>query len=533
MKITKISALIFIILAIQLPISSLAQVFYPDDYTENYYRTLLLKNPNLAPRPITIQPAIVESYSSDSTLQWNLWGENFKTDFTKDSKSNFYLLNPRLSYVYNHKYPRGYNDGAVWSGKGSNASITAGFGGNFGILHYSFAPVFWYAQNQEYHIPDLGVGYNKSPYSYPAEGKIDWVMRFGDEAYNEFDWGQSEIRIIYKNATIGFSTANFSWGPSRYNPIIMSKNAAGFPHLDLGTARPISTKIGAMEFKWIWGAMQESDYFDTKSENDRKYITGFTLGYQPSFVRGLSLGVNRVMYTRWADDDLEAEDFFNAFVRNTHRGLKKNDEYDQMFSLVIDYEFPKVGLDIYAEWARNDFFGSIMDLAEHPDRTRALTIGLTKTFDLDNGNLLEINYEKTTLSSNQIQISSPGISATYYVHSVVESGYTHKGQIVGAGIGPGSNSDIIWVNFYNPKGKMGITFQRMRFNDDYLVNAYAGVQDEPTDYEITLGIDYVRMFENFSINPQFLINYRNNLLFEDNEQNNFVFKLSASYFINR
>ncbi|SMD37747.1 Capsule assembly protein Wzi [Reichenbachiella faecimaris] len=511
--------------------SALAQVLYPGDYTENYYRTLQLKNPELLPKPIMIRPSIIEPYSSDRSLNWNLWEGNFKTKFKEDSNNNFYILNPRISYVYNHKYPRGYNNGAVWSGRGSNTSLTAGFGGNIGILHYTFAPIVWYAQNREYNIPSSQ--YNKNPYSYPAEGKIDWVMRYGDDSYSDFDWGQSEIRIIYKNVTLGFSTANFSWGPSRYNPIIMSKNAAGFPHIDLGTARPAKTKIGLMEFKWYWGAMYESDYFDDNSENDRKYITGFTLGYQPSFVKGLSLGVNRIMYTRWADGDLVTEDFFNAFVRNTHKGFMKNDEYDQMFSLVMEYAFPNVGLNLYVEWARNDFFGSIMDLAEHPDRTRAITIGLTKTFDLDNGNLLEINYEKTTLSSNQIQISSPGISATYYVHGVVDNGYTNNGQIVGAGIGPGSNSDIFWVNLYNPNGKMGFTFQRIRFNDDYLVNAYAGVQDEPTDYEITIGTDYLRMFNNFSINPEFLLIYRNNLLFEDNEQNNFVFNLSVSYFLNR
>ncbi|WP_420581040.1 capsule assembly Wzi family protein [Reichenbachiella sp.] len=509
----------------------MAQVFYPGDYTENYYRTLLLKNPEVNPRPIMIRPSIMEPYSTDSTLVWNMWKDHFNIRFNKGKKNNFYVLNPRFSYVYNSKYPRGYNDGPVWSGRGSNASLTAGVGGNFGIVHYTFAPVFWYAQNNAYHIPNLGL--NKNPYSYPAEGNIDWVMRYGNEAHHEFDWGQSEVRLIYKNATLGLSTANFSWGPSRYNPIIMSKNAGGFPHLDLGTARPAQTKIGSIEFKWYWGALSKSDYFDEVLENNRHYITGFTLGYQPSFIKGFTMGLNRIMYTRWASGDLSAKDFFAAFIRNTHKGLQKNDEYDQMYSFVLEYAFPQVGLNMYLEFARNDFYGSILDLAEHPDRTRARTIGLTKTFDLDNGKLLEINYENTTLSSNQLQIIYPAISATYYVHSVVKNGYTHNGQIIGAGIGPGSNSDIFWVNFYNPKGKMGFTFQRIRFNDDYLVNAYAGVEDEPTDYEITIGVDYIRMFDHFSINPEFLLIYRNNLLFVDNEQNNFVVNLSLSYFLNR
>lgn len=510
---------------------SFGQVLYPGDYTEDYYRVLALKNPNQGVQPIIINPSVISNYSSDSTLSWNIWKDNFNTDIEGEQKNSFHLLNPRFSYVYNLEYPRGYNDGPIWSGKGSNASFTAGVSGNIGIVHYTFAPVIWYAQNKFYDIPSIG--FNKSEFSYPVENKIDWVMRYGDDAHHQLDWGQSEIRLIYKNFTIGLSTANMSWGPSRYNPIIMSKNAAGFPHLDLGTAKPIQTKIGSMEFKWYWGALEESDYFDDNSINDRRYITGFALGYEPSFVEGLTLGLNRIMYTRWASGDLKAIDFFNAFVRNTHNGLEKNDEYDQMFSLVIEYEFPQVGLHMYLEYARNDFFGSILDLAEHPDRTRARTIGLTKTFDLENGHLLEINYENTTLSSNQIQNLSQGLSATYYVHGVVDNGYTNNGQIVGAGIGPGSNSDIFWVNFYKPTGKLGFTFQRIRFNDDYSVNAFANTEDDPTDYEITVGVDAVKMFKNFSINPKLYWIYRNNILFVDNDARNLFASLSLSYFINR
>jgi hypothetical protein len=508
-----------------------AQVLYPGDFTEDYYRILILKNSSLQPKPITIHPSIIHSFATDSIVKWNIWENGFHLDFQSKKKNNFTVLNPRIEYAYNLQYPRGYNNGPVWKGKGSNASFTGGIMGNVGILHFTFAPVFWYAQNNSFAIPSIG--FDKNEFSYPVEDRIDWVMRYGNDEYHQFDLGQSEVRIILKNFTLGMSTANFSWGPSRYNPIIMSKNASGFPHIDLGTARPVRTKIGNVEFKWYWGAIFESDYFDDDPINDKRYITGFALGYQPKFVKGLTFGLNRIMYTRWADGDLSTVDFFNAFVRNTHKGLQKNDEYDQLVSMVLEYTIPQVGLNMYLEYARNDFFGSIMDMLEHPDRTRARTIGLTKVFDLDNGNLLEINYENTTLSSNQIQILLPGISATYYVHNVVENGYTHNGQIVGAGIGPGSNSDILWTNIYNPKGKLGFTIQRIRFNDDYLVSAFPNTEDEPTDYEITIGADYVRTFKNFSIHPTFLLNYRNNMLFRETEHDNFVFSLSISYLINK
>lgn len=508
-----------------------AQVLYPDDYTEDYYRLITLKNDSIGPVPMFIRPSVINEYSTDSALSWNIWGDYFNLNFKKNGKKNFMLLNPKLEYVYNYDYPRGYNDGPVWSGKGSNASFTAGFAGNYGILHYSFAPVVWFAQNQAFNIPELGL--NKNEFSYPAEQNIDWVMRYGDDNYYAFDWGQSEVRLVYKNATVGFSTANFSWGPSRYNPIIMSKNAAGFPHVDVGTARPQPTKIGTIDFKWYWGALRESKYYDNDPDNDRGYITGFSLGYQPSLIKGLYFGLNRIMYRRWASGELATKDFFSAFIRNSHNGLLRNDDYDQMFSVAVEYKFPEVGLNVYLEYARNDFFGSLPDLAEHPDRTRASTIGLAKTFDLDNGKVLEFIIENTTLSSNQIQITSPGISATYYQHGVVESGYTHKGQIIGAGIGPGSNTGVFGFNLYDPKGKLGFTFQRIRFNDDYLVNAYPDTEDEPTDHEMALGFEYLRFFNNFSVNPRLVFAYRNNFLFQEAGAESLYFNMAFSYFINR
>ncbi len=515
------------------PLSTFGQVFYPGDFTEDYYRVLMIKNSGVATRPIMIRPSVMSYSGTDSSLQWNIWDDHFSLNFKNGEKSNFTILDPRFSYVYNHEYPRGYNNGPVWSGKGSNASLTGGFTGKVGLLHFTFAPVLWTSQNSAFRIPPNSFG--KSGFSYPVENRIDWVMRFGNEAIHQFDWGQSEVRIVYKDFTAGFSTANFSWGPSRYNPIIMSKNAAGFPHIDLGTLRPVDTKVGKVEFKWYWGALHESDYFDNDSENDRRYITGFSLGYQPKYLKGLTFGLNRIMYARWADGDLSTEDFFSAFIRNSGAptAFTQNDEYDQIFSLVLEYYIPDVGLNMYLEYARNDFFGSIMDMLEHPDRTRARTIGITKTIDLDNGNLIEFNFENTTLSNNQIQTIFPGIAATYYVHSVVANGYTNNGQIVGAGIGPGSNSDIMWVNLYHPEGKYGFTFQRIRFNDDYVTQAFAGVEDEPTDYEIVVGADYVRMLKDFSINAKLFAIYRNNFLFEDNEKNNFILNLALTYRINK
>ncbi|UXX78701.1 capsule assembly Wzi family protein [Reichenbachiella carrageenanivorans] len=509
------------------------QVIYPSDHTRDYYEILVLKNPEIS-HPISIHPSIISQYQVDSTLSWNIWGDNFKLGVKSSEKKSFVWVDPYVNYNANTITPRGYNDGAIWSGKGSNMALTGGFQGKLGILHFSFVPIVTWSQNLSIDIPPNVTGTVKSPYSYPFNGRIDYVQQFGEGDYSQFNFGQSEVRLVYKKMTLGVSTENFKWGPSIWNPILMSNNAAGIPHIDIGTAIPIDTKIGKVEGKWYWGAAYESDYFDDNPENDRKYVTGISLGYEPSFAPGLSLGLNRLLYTRWADGDLAARDIFAVFSHNTFKDSLKNDEYDQMISVSIKYRFPEVGFECYIEYAKNDFHSNLTGWFEEFDRGRALNWGVMKLFDLDDKNVLKFGYEFTTLSANQNQILPSNVNPPYYVHSVVPNGYTNQGQIMGAGIGTGSNGSILKIDWYNPKGKLGVIYSRIRFNDDYFVNAYSQQPEPPypADFEVSAGIDYVRYFNRFSVRPQIMWNYRKNWYYQDDvEVHNFHFGLQIHYLI--
>lgn len=510
-----------------------AQVLYPDDYTSDYYDLLVFKNFDSSIRPISNHPSVITNYLRDDSIAWDIWEGKFKTKFKKNSKLNINWLDPQLGYLYNPYYSRGYNDGAIWNGKGSNLSFTTGFTGNYGILHFSFAPVVSYAENLQFFIPNIG--YAKNEYSYPFENNIDWVQRYGGGSYYNFNLGQTEIRAIYKNFSIGFSTANTNWGPSKFNPILISNNAAGFPRIDIGSAIPAKTKIGFFDYQIFWGKLNESNYFDEDPTNDRRYITGMTIGYEPNFAKGLSLAVSRVMYTKWDEGDLSFVDLFALFTSKPNEPGLKNDEYDGLMSFMLRWAFPEVGFEAYLEYARNDFVANLNDIIEAPDRARARTIGFIKTFDLKNGNLMKLVYESTILSANQLQIVTPGGNPTYYVHSVVKNGYTQNGQLVGAGIGPGSNSDILRLYFYNPSGRLGFEMQRIRFNDDYFVNSVVlPTFDYPTDYEFSLAVDYVRFYKNFSIQPKILLGVRKNFYYQDDwEKFMYQIGLKTTYTIGR
>ncbi|MEO9483658.1 MAG: capsule assembly Wzi family protein [Ekhidna sp.] len=505
-----------------------AQVLFPGYHHLNeYYHLLRMKNPELID-PITFHPSIIDAYASDSTLRWDLWDGKF--DISKKGDDYIEVLDPYAKFGYSSAFPDSYNDGSVWEGKGFNSSLNFGFTGKKGMLSFTFAPVVYTAQNKDFYIPTST--FTKSEFSYPFERKIDWVVRYGDQSINQFNLGQSEVRLTYKKATIGISTQSMIWGPAQVSPVVMSNNAAGIPHFDIGTAVPVDTKIGKIEFRTFWGLMDESDYFDEDDSNDQRYLTGAIFGYEPSFVEGLSIGINRVLYRDMFDGNFKLVDAFAALWGKINAPQANiNDEYDQMMSLMVRWKFKEHGFDSYIEFARNDYPGVIVDFFENPERTRGVTMGIVKTFDLKNDNILRIVFEHTKL--NRLKLSSiVSGHAPYYIHSVVENGYTNNGQIVGSYIGPGSNANHIKVQYFTSNGRVAFTIDRVRFNDDYLTDNFAPAFSQPNDARFRLGLDYLRFVGDFSIDATINSGYRRNWYYEpDRDVRNLTLSLKVGYLL--
>ena len=489
-----------------------SQVLFPGNIQNDIFRMISLEH-DFEDKPIVLTPGILTSYNLDSLtfIGWERLLFNMKRD-----ESNFSVIDPSASISYNSEYARGMNDGAVWQGRGLNTALNFGFSGNYGKIHYTFSPVIYYAQNRAYRI-DSGP-FDKNQYQYPFGNNIDWVLRYGDNALADFWWGQSEVRFIHKNATVGFSTQNFIWGPSVINPILMSNNASGFPHLDIGTATPARTKIGDIEFRGYWGVLRESDYFDDNPDNDHRFFTGWTLGYRPSFLKGISIGISRLLYRNSKDDGgLGLKDIFASYSpdiiekRNPIIQGGQNDLYDQIASLTVRWALPREGLEFYLEYAKNDFPGALSVLFESPDRSRGFNIGVIKVSDLKNGAKLLFNYEHTTLANNQTRQVT--IAPSYYIHSVVDQGYTNNGQIMGASVGPGANADFLRVNYYHKKHILGFNYHRNRHNDDYVVGSLGF--NPPFDAEHSLDFSYARKMNNLFIDAHFNITGRKNWYYDD------------------
>src|SRR6185503_8435849 len=135
---------------------------------------------------------------------------------------------------------------------------------------------------------------------------------------------------------------------------------------------------------------------------------------------------------------------------------------------------PPAGFEVYLEWARNDHNIDFRDLLLEPDHSQAVTIGFQKSLGRG-GKRSRIRGEWTNLSRSQtFQVRD---TPPYYVHHLVTQGYTQHGQIIGAGIGPGSDSQQIAFDHYSGQGRWGVFLRRVRLDDDAYYTAFA-----PTSY---------------------------------------------------
>ncbi len=322
----------------------------------------------------------IDKYTDSTAL-------TFYSSIQNQNKNGFLFLDPFIKSSFNSNYPRGYNDGAVWKGKGLTVEGHAGFQGRKGKLSFTFFPVAYFSQNASFELAPLNSP-SRNRFAYQFENRIDWVQRYGDQSFFAFHHGQSEVRFELGSFIPSISTQNYSLGPAIFNPILLSRQAGGFPHVRLGS-KPFKIKIkeqslGLFEVNSTFGLLSESDYFDGKSNNDKRYINTISLAYSPSFLPELTLGINRVAYkqTRF----FEPADFF-ATIYTVDNGvidgdaISTNDTFDQMASITSEWNLPTAGFRTYVEFAHNDH----TKLKYEPEHSRAFTLGFEKRILLMSG----------------------------------------------------------------------------------------------------------------------------------------------------
>jgi hypothetical protein len=372
------------------------------------------------------------------------------------------IYGPELFNSYNTAYPHGFDDGVLWQGVGLNSSLSAGIRAEAFGFEATVKPVVAFEQNKDFDIlPSTATG---SDYGYFWHGDvIDLYQRPGDKPVYAFDWGDTELRYTYGTFTLGFGTQAVWLGPSRRNAILSSNNAPSYPKFDFGL-RKTATPIGDVEARGWWGYTSASEYASSAS-NSHSLFTGLSLSLAPAVLPGLTLGVNRVMFSEWGANGLENMLVLSIPTFKSGHG----DQDNQEASLTADYLLPAAGVEAYVEWARDDYSPSINDVVRYPFHTQGYTLGMRKLVGFGESKRVVgvITAEITDLeSSRDYEFLGPW---SWYTHGLYETqGATNGGQIIGAGIGTGGNSQYLGFSVYYPRGRSTIYVQRMNRDNDYV-----------------------------------------------------------------
>lgn len=501
MHIKPIFLLLFLLICVE---SIFAQSLSLNNQNLNdYYRRqqLLGKvDPNLSFvfRPLFSEALEVDDiFDPENTLKHsNLTDFEGSYSFHKE-RGKFKLLPVNLLTQFNSHHPEGINDGSMIPARGAQLRADMGFHLKYSLLSVTFNPEFVYAHNKQF--PEFPAGYKTILNTqFPnSKGTIDLPERIDDFHYNKVLLGQSSVRLSYKPISIGLSNENLWWGPGYKNSLLMTNSAPGFLHLTLNTVHPVGTPIGSFEGQIIGGRIEESGYTEGLPD-DWRYLNAMVLSYQPRWVSGLFLGITRSFLTYSKDMGTGFSAYLPVFSflsksSNGSNGEVDNQRQDQRISFFARWLFPESNAEIYFEFGREDHSWDSRDFFMEPSHSAAYVFGAQKLLGIKGKRHFQIMGEIAYLASNQITINRKRTYARpaglgWYYHHQVTHGYTHKGQLLGAGIDPESNTQTLQFSWNYELKQIGIEVERYvhsnNFWYDYIKDFRANWVDLSTSFFI-------------------------------------------------
>lgn len=395
---------------------------------------------------------------------------------SQDSRFQVRLYSPMVYTSYNKEIPLGQNDGALWQGRGRNWFMRAGVGVQYGPLTMVVRPEFVRSQNREFPL-ERDLGTDNQNYRHPRFGGTryqdflmyaDLPLYFGDEPVSSFHLGDSFIQADFKRFAAGISNERIWTGPAVHNPLIFSSNAPGFTHFYFRSVNPLRTAIGEFELQYTWGSLKDSDYFRVPEFDSRRYVNAFTLNYNPWYIPNFHMGITRAGYA-YLDGSFGLSDLF-LFLRASHTAesasdATKSDARMHLMSYYFRWLFPAADMEVYGEWGRNDYRRPFRDVILEPQFNRGYVIGFIKRFTLPPDQKLVLNTEVTNLKNSSVPATKRDYNI-WYESEIIGQGFTHKGQVIGAGIGPGSATQQMHLTYYGKWGIAGISGARVAHKID-------------------------------------------------------------------
>uniref|UniRef100_UPI0040493DA5 capsule assembly Wzi family protein n=1 Tax=Flavobacterium sp. TaxID=239 RepID=UPI0040493DA5 len=331
--------------------------------------------------------------------------------------------------------------------------------------------------------PEWIISQNKNYFAgQKKETGIEYMERFGEGVFSKLFLGQSSLRADWGSFSLGVSSENIWWGPGQFNSLLFSNNAFGFYHLTLNTRRPAKTFLGSFEGQILMGKLENYIPFEREGKEDWRYVNGITFSYQPKWIPGLFLGASRVFQQYSSFNNEKFAYYFPIFepfqkVRLIDSNLPFFDssEYDgrmqsQQLTGFARVLIPKAKTEFYFEYGRRDHAVDWREFLLNPEHARAYILGFKKLVSLTNGAFLHFNGEILQQQESINILNRYGVfgGQSWSSHGIIQ-GFTHRGEMLGPGIGPSSNVQTLETSWVNGIKKIGIRWERLNRHQDVYV----------------------------------------------------------------
>jgi hypothetical protein len=378
------------------------------------------------------------------------------------------VLMPELESAWNSRIPFSVNDGALWAGRGASARAMAGVAVTAGPVRLIVAPEVVWSANEEFDglLPEEWTEEERAAFLAPwltGVHSADVPWRPGAASVRTVYGGQSSLSLYAGPVVAGAATESQWWGPGVRSGIVFSNNAPGFPHLFIRTGRPLRTPAGVLEAKWLVGALASSGYMDGEDDDGERSISALGVTLQPGFLPGLTLGMARSVYSPVDGWDQTATRFGDVFGHWAAGRDSTGRAAEQMLALTARWVSPGDGAEVWVEWARRELPESLRDLMVQPEHGQGYTLGGQLARPWGPG-VFRLQAEHTYLEKDPSFRSRP--TGSWYASSRVPQGYTERGQVIGAAVGPGGSGQWLAADLVGRRAEGGFFLGRVRWAND-------------------------------------------------------------------
>jgi hypothetical protein len=244
--------------------------------------------------------------------------------------------------------------------------------------------------------------------------------------------------------------------------------------LFFGSSNSFPILIGRAHFKVIYGRLDQSTFspvtgpkfYASRLEPGRvRFASGIIATFQPRGFDGLEIGGGRFVHSIWPLTGIPSSYLrkpLQAFLKVNQPGIDQQiaGTDNQLASAFARWAFRESGLEVYAEYGREDNSYDKRDFVQEPDHSRAYSLGLAKIFGKGSSRFNVLRLEVINFQLPPLATTGRG-EGSIYLHATMRQGHTNRGQLLGAdvGVGVAAGSTLRW-DHYSTGGRWAVFWRR-------------------------------------------------------------------------